>query len=240
MTDDKSVLEEDDRDLLTGVVTPPATRPQSQQFRTTILVADDHEVVRAGLRALVHEREDWHVVAEAADGKEAVAQTLATMPDVAIVDCSLPIFNGVEVTRQIRRNSPSTAVIIFAMNDSDNLIQDLLRAGALGFLRKSDAKRLLLTAIETVAGHKPFFLGMDTETLLQSFRTKGHVSPLSARERSVVQLVAEGHSNKGIARILNLSVKTVETHRFAANRKLGLSSTADLVRYAVRNQIIEA
>ena len=205
-----------------------------------ILIADDHEVVRSGLRALLSEREGWQVVAEAADGKEAVVQALATAPDIAIVDYSLPLLNGVEVTRQIRQRSPGTEVIIFTMHDNYNLIQDLLQAGALGYLLKSDAKHLLLTAVETVAEHKPFFTGMASEALLQSFLTKGNDSPLTGRERSVVQLIAEGHSNKKIASILNLSVKTVETHRAAAHRKLNLHSTADLVRYAIRNKLVEA
>ena len=131
-------------------------------------------------------------------------------------------------------------MIIFTMHDNNRLIHDLLQAGALGYLLKSDAKRLLLTAVETVAEHKPFFTGMVSETLLQSFLTKGNDCPLTARERSVVQLIAEGHSNKKIASILNLSVKTVETHRAAVHRKLKINSTAGLVRYAIRNKIIDA
>src|SRR4030095_5498486 len=207
---------------------------------TTILIADDHEVVRSGLRGLLSDRKDWQVVAEAADGKEAVAQALATAPNVAIVDYSLPLLNGVEVTRQIRQHCPGTEGIIFTMYDNNNLIQNLLQAGALGYLLKSDANRLLLTAAETVAEHKPFFSGIVSETLLQSFLTKGNDGPLTARERSVVQLIAEGHSNKKIASILNLSVKAVEPHRAAAHRKLQLHSTAELVRYAIRNKIVEA
>jgi DNA-binding NarL/FixJ family response regulator len=195
--------------------------------------------VRSGLRALLSEQPNWQVVAEAADGKDAVAQALATTPDIAIVDYSLPLLNGVEVTRQIRQRSPRTEVIIFTMHDNNRLIHDLLQAGALGYLLKSDAKRLLLTAVETVAQHKPFFTGMVSETLLQSFLTKGNDHPLTARERSVMQLIAEGHSNKGAASILNLSVKTIETHRAVALRKLNIHSTASLVRYAVRNKIID-
>src|SRR6476620_2028486 len=145
---------------------------------TTILIADDHEDVRSGLRALLSEREHWQVVAEAADGKEAVAQALATAPDVAIVDYSLPLLNGVEVTRQIRQRSPHTEVIIFTMYDNDSLIHDLLNAGALGYLLKTDAKRLLMSAVETVAEHKPFFTGIVSEALLQAFMTKGNDSPL--------------------------------------------------------------
>jgi DNA-binding NarL/FixJ family response regulator len=205
-----------------------------------ILIADDHEVVRAGLRAVLSGQPDWQVVAEAADGKEAVAQALKTTPDVAIVDYSLPVLNGVEVTRQIRQRSPGTEVIIFTMHDNNSLIHDLLQAGARGYLLKSEAGRLLLTAVETVADHKPFFAGMASATLLQSFLTKGNDCPLTARERSVVQLVAEGHINKQIASILNLSVKTVETHRAAVHRKLNINSTAELVRYAIRNKMIDA
>ena len=205
-----------------------------------ILIADDHEVVRAGLRALLSDQPNWQVVAEAADGQAAVAQTLQTAPHVAIVDYSLPLLNGVEVTRQIRQRSPDTEVIIFTMHDNNSLIHDLLQAGALGYLLKSDAKRLLLTAVETVADHKPFFTGMVSETLLQSFLTKGNDGPLTTRERSVLQLIAVGHTNKKIASILSLSVKTVESHRAAIHRKLNISSTAGLVRYAIRNKMIDA
>jgi len=205
----------------------------------TILIADDHDVVRSGLRALLSAQENFQVVAEAADGKEAVALALATTPDVAIVDYSLPLLNGLEVTRQIRQRSPGTEVIIFTMHEH-NLIRDLLRAGALGYLLKSDAKRLLITAIETVAGHKPFFTAVVSETLLHSFLIDKDDNPLTIRERSILQLIAEGHTNKEIATILNLSVKTVETHRAAVHRKLNLKSTAELVRYAIRNRLIQA
>lgn len=207
---------------------------------TRILIADDHDVVRSGLRALLSEQPKWSVVAEAADGKEAVAQALKTSPDVAIVDYSLPLLNGVEVTRQIRLRCPTTGIIIFTMHENNALIQDLLQAGALGYLLKSDAKKLLLTAVEAVASGKPFFTSMVSEKLLQSFLEKGSDNSLSPRERSIVQLIAEGHSNKKIASILNLSVKTVETHRAAAHRKLNINSTAGLVRYAIRNHIVEA
>jgi DNA-binding NarL/FixJ family response regulator len=207
---------------------------------TKILIADDHEVVRAGLRALLSEQPNWQVVAEAADGKEAIAQALKTAPDVAIIDYSLPLLNGLEVTRQIRLRRPSTEVIIFTMHDNNSLIHDLLQAGALGYVLKSEAHRLLLAAVETVAKHKPFFTGMVSETLRQSFLTKGNDGPLSARERSVLQLIAVGHSNKKTASLLDLSVKTIETHRAAVHRKLNIHSTAGLVRYAIRNKMIEA
>jgi DNA-binding NarL/FixJ family response regulator len=154
-----------------------------------ILIADDHEVVRSGLRALLSEQPNCQVVAEAADGKEAIAQALKTAPDVAIIDYSLPLLNGLEVTRQIRLRRPSTEVIIFTMHDNNSLIHDLLQAGALGYVLKSEAHRLLLAAVETVAKHKPFFTGVVSETLRQSFLTKGNDGPLSTRERSVLQLL---------------------------------------------------
>jgi len=207
---------------------------------TTILIADDHAVVRFGLRAFLRERPGWEVVAEAADGKEAVAQAIKTTPDVAIIDYSLPFLNGVEVTKQIRQHSPNTAVLIFTMHDNCNLIHDLLQAGALGYVLKTDIQRLLVSAIDTVAQHKPFFTGMTAEASLHAFRTKGRASPLTARERCVVKLIAEGNTNKEIAAMLGLSLKTVEHHRAAAHQKLKLHSPAELVRYAIRNEIAKA
>jgi DNA-binding NarL/FixJ family response regulator len=207
---------------------------------TTILIADDHDVVRFGLRTLLSERPGWEVVAEAADGKEAVAQAIKTTPDVAVIDYSLPFLNGVEVTKQIRQHSPNTAVLIFTMHDNSNLIHDLLQAGALGYVLKTDIQRLLVSAIDTVAQHKPFFTGTAIEASVHAFRTKGRASPLTARERCVVQLIAEGNTNKKIAAMLGLSVKTVEHHRAAAHQKLKLHSPAELVRYAIRNEIAEA
>ena len=207
---------------------------------TTILIADDHDVVRFGLRALLSERPGWEVVAEAADGKEAVAQAIKTTPDVAVIDYSLPFLNGVEVTKQIRQHSPNTAVLIFTMHDNSNLIHDLLQAGALGYVLKSDIQRLLVSAIDTVAQHKPFFTGTAIEASVHAFRTKGRASPLTARERCVVKLIAEGNTNKEIAAMLGLSLKTVEHHRAAAHQKLKLHSPAELVRYAIRNEIAKA
>jgi DNA-binding NarL/FixJ family response regulator len=207
---------------------------------TTILIADGHHVVRSGLRALLSEQSTWQVVADAANGKEAVEQAIATTPDVAIVDYALPILNAADVTRQIRKGSPATKVIIFAERDDSSVVQDVLRAGARGYLLKSDANHLLIAAVEAVAAHKPFFTGVVSAALLRSFLAQGNVDALTARERSVVQLVAEGHTNKTIASILNLDVKAVETHRAAAHHKLHLHSTAGLVRYAVRNNMVSA
>lgn len=207
---------------------------------TRILVADDHDVVRSGLRSILEPR--WVVVAEATNGKDAVRKAIELKPDVAILDYSLPLVNGVEATRQIRARVPTVEVLIFTMHDSEGLIHDLLEAGARGYLLKSDAKSFLVTAIESLAAHRPFFTAKVSETLVESYLTRSSTpeTVLTSRERSVVQLIAEGHSNKQIANILSISVKTVETHRAAAMRKLNISSAAALVRYAVRNKIIEA
>lgn len=207
---------------------------------TTILIADDHEVVRRGLRALLLERPDWDAVAEVADGRDAVTQAAKTTPDVAIIDYSMPLLNGVEVTKQICQRSPNTAVIIFTVHENISIIYESVQAGALGYVLKSDARRLLVEAVDTVAQHKPFFTGTASAALLQAFQTKGRYSPLSARERCVLQLTAQGHTSDKMATILDISVKTVETHRAAVRRKLELSTTADLVRYAIRNKIIDA
>ena len=207
---------------------------------TSILIADGHHVVRSGLRALLSEQPNWQVVADAANGKEAVEQAIKTKPDVAIVDYSLPIWNGAEVTRQIRKDNPATEVLIFTMRDDSRVVQDVLRAGARGYLLKSDATHLLIAAVETVAAHKPFFTSGVSAVLLRSFLTQGNADVLTPRERSVVQLIAEGRTNKEIASILNLGVKTVDCHRAAAHHKLHLHSTAELVRYAVRNKMVSA
>jgi DNA-binding NarL/FixJ family response regulator len=209
---------------------------------TRILIADDHAVVRSGLRTILEAHPNWEVVAEAADGKEAILAAAEAKPDVAVLDYSLPLINGVEVTRQIRARMPRTEVLIFTMHDNETLIGELLKAGARGYLLKSDAKRHLIAAIEALAIHKPFFTSQVSEALLESYLTStGHAqSALTGRERNVVQLIAEGHTNKYIARLLSISIKTVETHRAAAMRKLELSSSAALVRYAIRNKLVEA
>jgi len=206
-----------------------------------ILIADDHDVVRSGLRHIIEAQPNWQVAAEAGDGREAVQKALETKPDVAVIDYSLPLVNGVEATRQIRAALPHTEVLIFTMHDNEALIQELLKAGARGYLLKTDARRHLIGAIEALAAHKPFFTAKVSQALLDSFLSRSALEGLTLthRERSVVQLIAEGYTNKQIAGLLKISVKTVETHRAAIMRKLKLSSPAALVRYAIRNRIVE-
>lgn len=209
---------------------------------TRILIADDHAVVRSGLRSILEAHEGWQVVAEAENGKEAIAKAIESKPDIAIIDYSLPMMNGIEATRQIRARVPGAEVLIFTMHDSDALVGELLEAGARAYLLKSDAKQYLIAAVEALAKHHPFFTGRVSEQLLKSFLAVHHgkdEAVLSPRERTIVQLIAEGHGNKEIGEILNLSVKTIETHRAAVMRKLNLKSTAAIVRYAVRNKLVE-
>ena len=209
---------------------------------TRILIADDHDVVRAGLRAILETHPGWQVVAEAANGKDAIAEAIESKPDVAIIDYSLPVMNGIEATRQIHARLPKAEILIFTMHDSDVLVGELLDAGARAYLLKSDAKQYLIAAVESLVNHKPFFTGRVSEQLLDSYlttrsgRAEGVLSP---RERMIVQLIAEGNGNKEMAALLNLSVKTIESHRATAMRKLNVTSTAGIVRYAIRNKLVE-
>jgi DNA-binding NarL/FixJ family response regulator len=207
-----------------------------------ILIADDHDVVRSGLRAILEAEHGLEVVGEASTGREAIDQALLLKPDVVIMDYSLPLMNGIEVTRNIRARVPGAEVLIFTMHDTDELIRDALEAGARGFLLKSDARRFLIAAVESLAAHKPFFTSKVSDTLLASFLSSGRdtYSVLSDREKSVVQLIAEGLTNKKIADVLSISIKTVETHRASAMRKLKIDSTATLIRYAIKNKMVES
>ena len=212
-----------------------------------ILLADDHDIVRRGLKDLLEQHVGWQVCAEASNGREAVELALQHRPQVAVIDLSMPELNGLEATRRIRQALPDTEVLIFTMHESEELIREVLGAGARGYLLKSDAVRQLIPAVESLSQKNPYFAGRVSAVVLDGFLKRGQVTlegptaeRLTSREREVVQLLAEGKSNKQIARLLDLSVKTVETHRTAAMRKLELNSLPDLVRYAVRMQIIQA
>ena len=205
-----------------------------------ILIADDHDVVRRGLRAVLESRADWQVVAEACDGRDAVTAAFRTKPDLAIIDYGLPHLNGIEAARQIRHHLPATEILFFTMHNSDEILLDALEAGARGFLLKSDTDDYLIAAVQALLQHKPF-TGKVSETLIESFlKSQSGIAPvLSHREKSVVQLIAEGKTNKEMADALRVSAKTVEAHRAAALRKLNLKTTADLIRYAVRTNLVE-
>jgi DNA-binding NarL/FixJ family response regulator len=206
-----------------------------------VLVVDDHVVVRRGIQAMLEGRTDFLICAEANSGREGVDLAIQHKPDIAVVDVSLPILNGIEVTRQIRKHSPLTEVLIFTMYDDETMIGEALSAGARGYLHKTEAGEQLLNAIATLARRRPFFTGAVSQALLNHLNSgkRGPAPVLTGREREVVQLIAEGSGNKAVARALSISVKTVETHRAAAMRKLSLTSTAALVRYALRNRIVQ-
>ena len=205
-----------------------------------ILIADDHEVVRFGLRRLIAAQADWHVVAEASDGKDAINQAVATKPDVAIVDYAMPLSNGVETTREIRARLPSTEVLIFTLHDDERLISELLHAGARGYVLKSDAGCQLLEAIEALALHRPFFTAKVRDAILASFlsRSERDAIGLTARQRTVVQLLAEGHTMKEIARLLKITPRTVAFHKYSMMEQLGIASSAELVQFAVKQHLV--
>jgi DNA-binding NarL/FixJ family response regulator len=206
-----------------------------------ILVADDHEAVRSGLRAVLEARPGWEVVAEAHDGRQALAAAIETRPDVAIVDYAMPLMTGIEVTRHIRARQLAAAVLIFTMYESRDLALQAVRAGAHAYLLKSDANKLLLAAVESLMQHKPFYGGAFSGEFNGTADSNcGRHRLLSPREETIVRLIAEGYSNKEVSSLLSVSIKTTETHRATAMRKLNVRSTAGLVRFAVRNRLLEA
>ena len=208
-----------------------------------ILLADDHDVVRKGLRGLLEANSTWQVCGEAANGREAVRLAVKLAPDVAVLDLEMPELNGLEATRRIKKELPDLEVIIFTMHETDQLIQEALAAGARGYVLKADAGRYLVEAVEALSRHKPFFTSKASETLLDSFlntpKKDREGSALTDREREIVQLLAEGKVNKEIASTLGISVKTVETHRATIMRKLKMNSIVELVRYAIRHKWIK-
>lgn len=211
-----------------------------------ILVADDHEVVRRGLCALLRNQPEWEVCGEASDGREAVEKVLTSKPEVVILDIGMPNLNGLEATRQILKANPHIKVLILTLHDSDQVVQEVLNAGARGFLLKTDAARDLVAAVEALRRGKTYFTPKVAAMVLAGYlqRESGTApesparSRLTPREREVVQLLAEGKSSKEVAVALGLSVKTAETHRSNIMRKLELHSVSDLVLYAVRNNIV--
>ena len=213
-----------------------------------MLIADDHEVVRRGLSALLQAQEGWEICGEASDGREAVEKAKLLKPDFVILDIGMPNLNGLAATRQLTQHDPNFKIIVLTITDSDHVIREALDAGARGFVLKSDAVRDLVSAIDALQRGQMFFTPRVNELVLAGFLEKGTVSPrgapprfpsLTPREREVIQLLAEGKSSKEVASVLNLSTKTAETHRSNIMRKLGFHSIRDLVLYAVKNNIIQ-
>ncbi len=210
-----------------------------------ILLADDHSIVRRGLQYLLERSPDLEVVGEAADGREAVKLATELSPDVVVMDIAMPQLNGIEATAQIVKRSPKTGVVILSMYSDEEYILRALTAGAKGYLLKDSAESDLLRAVEAVAQGKTFFSPAIAQALLEDYvrmlqqrGLKDSYDLLTDREKEILQLLAEGKSNKEVAALLNLSVYTVETHRANLMQKLNLHNTAELVLYAVRKKII--
>jgi DNA-binding NarL/FixJ family response regulator len=211
---------------------------------TRILIADDHELFRRGVAAELTQVRGWVVAAEATNGRDAVALAASLKPDIVVLDLTMPELNGLEAARQIVSADPAARILILTAHESEQLVREVLSAGAQGYVLKSDAGRTLITALQALLGGGSFFTSNVARMVLDGYlrsesREAIPAQPLSAREREIVQLLAEGNSNKDIARALNISVKTAETHRSNIMRKMGFDSLADLVRYAIRNNIID-
>jgi DNA-binding NarL/FixJ family response regulator len=212
-----------------------------------ILIADDHQLMLEGARAVIERQPGWKVCGVAANGREAVAQASALKPDIVILDMTMPQLNGLDAAVQIKREVPGAEILMFTAHESDDLIRQAFDAGIKSFIAKTEAHQFLVEAIESLARHKPYFTAKVSDILFSNIlnRTAGRrddaepAQRLTAREREVVQLIAEGKSNKEIAEALGISVRTAETHRASILRKLKLDSVAGLVRYAMRNKMIE-
>ena len=207
-----------------------------------ILVADDHAVVRRGVRALLEGQMDCQVCGEASTGPEAVEQTRLLDPDIVVLDLSMPELNGLDATRRILRESPRTQVLVLTMHHSEELAHQVLQAGARGYVLKSDADRELVAAVDSLQQRRTFLTPnlAASDAGADGTQADGGRGELTPREREIVQLVAEGRSSKEVAAMLGISVKTVESHRTNVMRKLRIRSVSQLVRYAVRNRIVQA
>jgi DNA-binding NarL/FixJ family response regulator len=208
-----------------------------------ILIADDHEIVRHGVRDLINSHPGWEVVGEAADGQQAVALALKTQPNVVVLDVGLPHLNGITATRLIRKSLPRTRVLLFTMHDDGETVYEALVAGARGYLLKTEGDKQLIEAISALENGSPYFSSGITQFLLDaslSERKRSLLEAFTTRELEVAQLIAEGYSNKSIARHLEISVKTVESHRAAVLRKAEVHTAAEFVRFAIRHNLIRA
>ena len=211
-----------------------------------ILIADDHELIRRGLVSALADRTEWSIVAEACNGRQACELAARLTPEIAVLDLTMPELNGLDATREIRVSTPKTRILIVTAHESEQLIREVLDAGAMGYVLKSDAGQVLVQAVEALLDERPFFTSKIARLVLDGYLRSGEDSgapatgALSARERHILQLLAEGNNNKEVARALQLSVKTVETHRSNIMRKMEFDSLPDLVRYAIRNKIVYA
>ena len=212
-----------------------------------ILVVDDHDVIRRGLKQLLTSRPGWEVCGESKTGREAVALAEQLQPEIVVMDVSMPEMNGLEAARKIHRLFPKMGILILTLHFSDQLFRDLVAAGARAYILKSDAARDLVTGVEALANHQTFFTPRAADVLLNSFSRKNSQldskvlarSRLTPREREIVQLLAEGQTSREVALALGISVKTAETHRANIMRKLEVHSVSEVVRYALKNHIIE-
>jgi DNA-binding NarL/FixJ family response regulator len=207
-----------------------------------LLIADDHGVVRGGLKLLLERQADMEVVAEAGDGAEAVQRALVERPDVCILDVSMPKLTGLQAAREIRQQAPDTAVLILSMHDDDRYLFEALKAGAGGYVLKKEADQFLVDAVRAVVRGEPFLTNAAQRALVREWMaddSTGPVEPLTPREQEVLKLIAEAHTNREIGEILHLAEKTVESHRGNLLRKLGMRDRVELVRYAIRRGLIE-
>jgi DNA-binding NarL/FixJ family response regulator len=215
-----------------------------------IFVADDHEVVRKGLCALLENGTGWSVCGEAGNGREAVEKVLALRPQVVVMDLAMPQLNGLEATRQILKHAPRTAVLVLSATESEDMVREVLRAGARGFVLKSDSGQDLVVAVDGLRRGRPFFSARVADFVVRGYlegsggpeepkSTSPTSKALTAREREVLQLLAEGKTNKEVAAGLTIQVKTAEAHRANLMRKVGVRSLGELIRYAIRNGIVE-
>jgi DNA-binding NarL/FixJ family response regulator len=205
-----------------------------------VLIADDHGIVRSGVKLLLDRQPDIEVIAEAEDGVEAVELAIRHRPDVAVLDVSMPRMTGLQATHEIKQQAPETQVLILSMHDDERYLFEALRAGAAGYVLKRAADQDLVDAVRAAGRGEPFLTASAQQTLIRDFLDRGdHPEELSSREKEVVKLVAEAHTNKEIAEILHLSEKTVESHRARVLQKLGMRDRVELVRYAIRRGLVE-
>jgi DNA-binding NarL/FixJ family response regulator len=204
-----------------------------------ILIADDHGIVRSGLKLLLDRQSDLEVVAEAEDGVDALAKALSERPDLAILDVAMPRMTGLQATHEIRKQAPDVQVLILSMHEDERYLFEALRAGAAGYVLKRAADKDLLEAVHAASRGEPFLTAAAQQSLIRDFLERGEQPELTPREQEIVKLIAEAHTNREIAEILHLSEKTVESHRANVLQKLGMRDRVELVRYAIRHGLVE-